>query len=238
MFLNYGIVEVNLFIMFLCISKETLSATAEIFEIITPITLMVWFFHSRWVAEKLAYYKTVSGLYGGFVNETINKSKDMLRYDGGLLMEIFTVDDNGYFRGQFEYFEEEVTLGGSVATKRSVYAGIQSFYGRLDFEWEFIGNTANPLLWKTNRIYRGELKIVGRLDWLTEDESSNLKGVYSILHHRESGVIEFTLKTLKNADTKLPPHFILFLKSNHALDAYTNVTITMKEPYYKREVGL
>jgi len=95
--------------MLLCIDKETLSTAAEIFEIITPVTLLCWFFHSRWESGKHAYYKEFVGIYGGFVNETINKSNDTTRYDGGLMMEVFDVDDNGYFRGNLSIMKKRLS---------------------------------------------------------------------------------------------------------------------------------
>jgi len=87
------------------------------------------------------------------------------------------------------------------------------------------------LLWKTNQIYQGELKTVNRLDQLTDDENSTLERIYAIKHYRESGVIDFALRRINNSNFGLPQHFVLFLKSGHSLDPYTNVNKIFKEPY-------
>ena len=150
-------------------------------------------------------------------------------------MEIFDIDANGYFRGQFEYYEREITLGkvgGPDATERPINTSINFFYGRLEFRWNLRFKKPNPLLWKTNRMYGGKLKTVDRLDRLTEDENITLERIYEITHYRESGVIEFTLDRVNQSHFDLPRRFTLFIKSKHLLDPYTNVDKLFKQPYY------
>jgi hypothetical protein len=37
--------------------------------------------------------KEIVGKYGGFITDTVNKSLENIRYDGGLTMEIYDIDD-------------------------------------------------------------------------------------------------------------------------------------------------
>jgi hypothetical protein len=213
--------------MLLSIDKETLSTFAEIFEISTPVTLLGWFLHSRHEEAKRAYYKEIVGQYGGFVNETINKPIKGKRFDGGVTMEIFDIDDNGYFRGQFEYYENEITLGevgGRPATERPVHESVSFFYGKLRFRWNYrIFKNRNPLLWKSNRLYKGDLRIVHRFDSLNVSEEATLECIYTIIHHRESRVVEFVEKKVFKESFQRPKQFTLFKELQTMLDPYTNV---------------
>src|ERR1700735_51321 len=96
----------------ICIdARELLSIAAEFFECFVPVVLFCWFWYARWDKLKSEYLKELPGLYGGWVTDTVNKSTNAIRYDAGLTMDIFDIDHNGYFRGQFDYIEKEVTLG-------------------------------------------------------------------------------------------------------------------------------
>lgn len=224
--------------MFLFIEKEYLTTTAEIFEIITPLTLFCWFFHIRWENSKDAYFRDFVGQYGAFIQETINQSTERVRYDGGLIMDIFDIDREGNFRGQFEYYENEVVLGqvgGASATERPVNSSVNFFYGKLHFRWNFrFYKRRSPILWKTNRQYKGKLITVDRLDRLTENENETLERIYGITHHRESMVIEFDECYVNKKNYDLPKHFTLLKKSNHLLDPHTNVEKIFKEAIFQR----
>jgi hypothetical protein len=220
----------------LCIlNSETLEFSAEVFEILTPIVLFFWFFYSRWTKSKTEYFKEIAGNYGAFIPGVTRAPLEGKTYMSGMTMKIFDIDNNGYFRGQFDYYEEETTpgwVGGPNATSQIVQSSINFITGRLSFKWNLSPfKKRNPLLWKTNRIYNGEMTTVDRLDLLAETEDMLLERVYNIKHHRESRVIEFTLERVNKQNHNLPSKFILLKSFDHLLDPYKNVDLLFRLHY-------
>ncbi len=210
-------------------NKECLEFYSHIFEIITPIVLFFWFLYSRRSNFKKEYFKEITGFYGGFISNTVNKSAGNIRFDGGITLEIFDIDDNGYFRGQFNYTEEKVVMGNGPATTNLATASVNFFTGRLFYHLNFaFYRKRNPLLWNSNRIYNGEMYTVMRLDFMTDNEDNVLKSVYKIAHHRESRVMEFNVNKINNQPSALPKSFVLFKSYNHMMDPYKNVKATLE----------
>jgi hypothetical protein len=218
--------------------KEALSITAEAFEILTPIVLFFWFLHTRKQHAKESLFKELIGFYGGWVSNTTNQSDEQNRFEGGLMLQIFDIDENGYFRGEFEYYEKQIQFQNSLPgfTARIVSASLKFYYGKLKFKWNYKLAKPNPLLYSTNRTYIGELKVIDRLDKISEDESSRLEAVYNFKYFREACVLNLIQKGLLKKDVRLPSRFTLMKKSPHQLDPYTNIDNTFKAPYYRREI--
>lgn len=210
-------------------SKDSLEIYSQIFEIATPIVLFFWFLYSRRNNFQKEYFKEIVGLYGGFISNTVNKSEGNIRFDGGITMEIFDIDDNGYFRGQFTYTEQKVVMGNGPASINLATASINFFTGRLFYHWNLaFYKKRNPLLWNTNRLYKGEMYTVMRLDFQTNDENEVLESVYKITHHRESRVIEFIENRVNKKTNPLPKSFALLKSYNHLLDPYKNVKSSLE----------
>ncbi|HEX4375387.1 MAG TPA: hypothetical protein VHZ50_18930 [Puia sp.] len=171
----------------------------------TPLVLFIWFLHSRWTIQKLEYYKDIPGSYGGFVTDTVNTPEKFKRYDGGVTMEILEIDSNGYFRGEFQYTENEILMDKPAATERKVLASINFFTGKISYRWNLkFWRFRNPMLWKTNRIHNGNMYVVSRLDIQTENVKDILQRVYYIIHYRESKLFEFNQKEILVENSRLP----------------------------------
>jgi hypothetical protein len=222
--------------MFQYCSKEFLETAAQIFEILTPILIFFWFLISRKSKLKTEYSNEFIGSYGGFVNNTVNSDTTQIRYDGGIIMEIIQIDSNGYFKGEFIYSEDKIILGkvgGPPAIRQRALTSINFAIGKLEYTWNYkFWKKRNPILWKTNRIYNGELHIIERFDKLITDEKEILQRTYSMLYHRESGVIVFSeINANTNHQKLLPDSFTLLKKTNTLLDPYTNVKMIFQNPY-------
>jgi hypothetical protein len=95
-----------------CEPKSLLELFAEFFEICTPIVLLSWFIFNRRRMAKSECFKELVGSFGGFVNDTVNKAvSNKERYDGGIVMDIISFDNNGYFNAEFLYAENKSIMG-------------------------------------------------------------------------------------------------------------------------------
>ena len=114
-------------------SEHTLlESLSQIFSLATPIILFIWFCytqHQRYLAN---YCKELEGIYAGFVNTSRN-TPDLKGLQAGIIMNIRDVDNKGFFKGEIEYGEVNLTIQNNVpinflqlfpAVSRKLFKGI------------------------------------------------------------------------------------------------------------------
>ncbi len=192
----------------MCFTIEQISA---IIGIITPIVLLFWFLYT----QKQGFNAEFIGIYAGYMEST-EKDDPKDRIDSGLIMNRDIVS-SGYFRGELDY-------PANIASESSetfLTDGIYSFYGIISYLIK-----KDPLKPKENRIYKGKLFIVDRLDIDFEKQKIEdfVKAEYNFTLLREMRAIKFILKYCKEDwSSQLPQKFILHKSLKLGFEPYKNV---------------
>lgn len=107
-------------------------------------------------------------------------------------MNIRETDDKGYFKGEFDFAETFTETAGNKVGFRNIRDGIFTFMGEMKFEI-YIDKKRHLFKSKENRVYKGKLYIVDRLDFQFENYSFEdyLSAEYEIKHYRESRSLNF-----------------------------------------------
>lgn len=203
--------------MFLCITLEKLSA---LFGIITPPILLFWFYHTR----KQNFNNEFLGIYAGYMNnENIPNTQKTI--ESGLIMNIRDISGGGFFRGEFDYRKNISTIYDDVMSQDGIY----TFYGKINYRFYFpkVRHLLKP---KQNRIYKGKLTIVMRLDFQLETQSIEQfsQEEYKFDYYRELRVLKF-LQTAssKNQSNNIPKEFLLHKGLGLNFEPYKNVKETI-----------
>lgn len=197
----------------------TLSDLANILSIGTPVILFIWFLYSRKGDLAKAYFEEVAGIYAGYTQNFVKPYEGS--FQSGIILNIKDVQSNGFFTGNIDSRQIDIKEN---AKHPVVSTGIFSFYGRIKHRFSFKLKT-HPFNPKRNRIYKGVIYVVHRLDINIENQTINtyLRAEYNMVHYRESGVIKFTLKKKHSELLHLPTKFILHKKRGLTFEPYTNV---------------
>lgn len=210
--------------MLLCFQLWTLEQFSAAISIATPFILLMWFYYSQKQSLSKNYFDQVDGIYAGFTTP-ISKLEDMKGVSAGIIMNIRDTDDNGYIKGEFDFGEIQTIIENDKLIFRSLRAGIHTFLGKLDFKI-YKNKTRHPFRPEENRIYRGKLYIVDRLDFSFENYKIDtyLRAEYDIVHYREMQTMKFSLKKkYKNEGADFPATFTLYKKMGTSFEPYINV---------------
>jgi hypothetical protein len=210
--------------MLLCVTIITLDQISDIISIATPIILFIWFYYSQKQTLSKNYFDQIDGIYAGFT-EPISKIEDKRGVYSGIIMNIRDTDDKGYFKGEFDFGETKTDIVNDQLEFRNLRDGIHTFIGKLNFKF-YKDKTRHPFKPSENRIYKGTLYIVDRLDFSFNDYKieTYLSAEYDIIHYREMQALVFTLKKIHKSDGRdLPQTFTLHKKMGFNFEPYSNV---------------
>jgi hypothetical protein len=210
--------------MTLCFQGWTLENISSAISIATPIILLLWFYYSQRQTLSKSYFDQIDGIYGGFT-EPISQLEDTKGLNSGIIMNIRDTDDKGYFKGEFDFAEAITKVENDRLLFKNVRDGVHTFLGKLNFEI-YRDKARHPFKPEENRIYKGTLYIVDRLDFAFENYKIDtyLRAEYDILHYREMQTLKFTLKKLhKTGEPALPTSFVLYKKMGVSFEPYKNV---------------
>lgn len=199
------------------ISWTTIEHWSLIVGIFTPIVLLWWFFY----LQKQSYYEELLGIFAGYTDPSnrIDVVKDGT-VNSGLIMNFRDVT-NGFYRGEFD-FRENLRI---MYEEHFLSDGVDSFYCKMNYKIYLI-KSRNPLKPEENRIYRGTLYIVQRLDIDFENKKIGefLVAEYDVKHFREMRVLKFTLKKIQKEEfLRTPKSFILHKSLGLGFEPYKNV---------------
>lgn len=196
----------------------SLDEVSQIFSIATPIILFCWFLFARKNKFKQEYLKEIPGKYGGWYRNEMVTGK--YTEQGGVTLEIFQIDSNGNFKGQFSQSGNSEDKRPTIPIKSEVHATVFCA-GKLKHSWNLKPFRKRGFLEKgDNRIYYGELYAISRLDVAPKKKEEIIDKTYAVTHYRESGILAFKLKYQKNWDHHLPLLFDLFKSFDHMMDPY------------------
>lgn len=207
--------------MLIC-SEWTLERISAGITIATPVILLIWFYYSQKQTLSRNYFSEIDGIYAGFT-DPISAAPPNGSIYGGIILKIRDVNANGYFKGEFEFGEIESL--GNRPEDRNLINGIHSFYGKIDFGL-YINKTRHPFKPNDNRIYRGKLYIVDRLDFSFENYKIDdyLCSEYELIHYREMQTIKFSLsKNYKKNSLNIPQSFVLYKSAGFKFEPYSSV---------------
>ena len=162
---------------------------------------------------------------GAAVSLMLALAPDTRVMHAGIIMNIRSVDSRGFFKGDFDYAETESYTQGDQHVFGLITDGVYSFYGDFDFEI-YRSKKRNPFKLKENRIYKGNLYIVDRMDFKLEDYKLEdyLIAEFSAIHYREMETIKFKLnKVHRKGSQKFPDEFVLYRSSGLNFEPYKNL---------------
>jgi len=203
---------------------NSLKEVSDIISIVTPLILLIWFYYSQKQRLSKSYFSEIDGLYAGFT-EPISTIEDKTGINSGIIMNIRDTDDSGFFKGEFDFAENQIKLINDNILTRNIRDGIHTFFGKLDFKL-YISKSRHPFRLRENRVYNGSLYIVDRLDFSFDNYKIEdyLCAEYKIKHFREMQTLKFILKKVYRKDRpELPKEFILYKKMGASFEPYKNV---------------
>ena len=203
------------------LNLEQISAAISI---ATPIILLTWFYYSQRQMLSKNYFSEIDGIYAGFT-EPISRLENTNGLYSGIIMNIRDTDDKGYFKGDFDFGETQSEIIDNKIEFKSIIDGIQTFIGKVNFSI-YRDKARHPFHPEENRIYKGTLYIVDRLDFSFDNYKIEdyLCAEYDIEHYREMQTMKFTLRKLHRQDRpELPEAFTLYKKMGASFEPYKNV---------------
>jgi hypothetical protein len=209
----------------ICSSTFGLSDISDLISILTPLVLLLWFYYSqRQILTNNYFFEVAKGIYAGF---TTPKSQPLHngQVHSGIIMNIRSVDSRGFFKGDFDYAETESYTHGGQHLFGLITDGVYSFFGDLNFE-VYRNKKRHPFKLAENRIYKGNLYIVDRMDFNLENYKIEdyLIADYSVVHYREMEAMKFKLrKVYKPGSQKFPDEFVVFKSSGLNFEPYKNL---------------
>ena len=144
-------------------------------------------------------------------------------------MNIRDIDNKGFFKGEFDFGETEMTRQNERPIAINLRDGIFTFLGKLNHRL-LRNKTRHPFKPEENRQYLGKLFIVDRLDFSFSDYKIEdyLSAEYDIVHYREMQTMKFTLSKVYKADRpELPKTFTLYKSAGFDFEPYKNVKQTV-----------
>ncbi len=199
-----------------CLPHWSIEKLSAIFGIATPIILLFWFLYTQRQTLSKRYFSKINGVYAGFTKQITNAEDNNV--NSGIILNIRDTDDNGFFKGELDF--KEVRNQSDV-----LLSGLYTFLGKLDFDL-YMDKKRHPFKPSENRIYRGRLYIVDRLDFLFDQYKieNYLSAEYDIVYYREMETLKFSLrKNYKESKISLPNHFTLYKSMGFNFEPYKNV---------------
>jgi len=190
-----------------------------IIAIFTPIVLLYWFVF----IQKQNYFNEILGIFAGYTDPS-DKTKAIVkeegRFNSGVIMNFRDVS-NGYYRGEFD-FRENIS---NSEEDRLLSDGFHCFYCKMNYKVYLI-KKRNPLDIKKNRVYKGKLYILNRLDFDFGNQKIDdfLVAEYDVIHYREMRTLQLTLSQVhKEEFLRTPKSFKLHQSLGLGFEPYKNV---------------
>lgn len=179
---------------------------SDIVSLLTPIILLFWFYYSQIQTFSKNYYSEIVGTYSDFSIPVAIKSTDRSTAYAGFIMDIYEIDNNGYFRGEMIYGETESTGSGVIGKVAATF----QFYGKLNYEFYF-KKSRYPFHKRDNSKYFGKLYLVDHLSVSHDGKIPDdfLAFEYNIFHYREMKVFSLSVSKICRENPKLPEKFSL-----------------------------
>ena len=212
-----------------CCIGLSIEKVSALVGIITPAVLLYWFYHSQKQIHSKSYYSEIGGIYAAFTQPRILAQPNE-RVSAGLIMNIRSTDDSGYFIGEFDYSEVVMSVVRGEPSRKMLRDGFSSFLGKLDYSLPinelFSTNVRHPFKLEENRVYSGKLFVLDRLDFSLENFNVEkyIIAEYDVTHYREMRILKFTLNSIKKTTgSDLPNTFILYKSFGFSFEPYKSV---------------
>jgi hypothetical protein len=174
------------------------------------------------------YFGEIPGIYGGYTVPTILAEEGTTVYAGAIL-SIKSINSDGFFIGEFDYGERN----GSLPEPQLIQS-INTFYGKINYSVTF-KKSVHPLKPETNRIYKGKVYVVDRLDipFKISTIESFMTHEFDLIHYREMGVLELTFfKEYRKGAFDYPQSLILQKSKGVGFEPYQ----TLKDTVFGKHV--
>lgn len=210
--------------MELCEQIFGLEDWSNLVSIVTPVILLFWFYYSQKQNLSKDYLKEVEGIYAGFTKPIATPNNGGQMYSG-VIMNIRSVDNKGFFKGDFDFAEtESCTINGQHRFNQ-LNDGVYSFFGDTRFRIHF-NKKRHPFKTKENRTYKGRFFVVAHMSFPLDNTKFEdyLIAEYDVLHFRERESIKLTIKKVygKGSQT-LPTEILLHKSSGLNFEPYKNL---------------
>lgn len=201
----------------------TLEDVGNIIGVFTPFILLIWFYYSQKRILSKSYFDQIDGIYAGYTTPTVKIEGKFIK--AGLIFNIRDTDDSGYFKGELDYAELEHGTTNQEYHSNKVIEAIYTLFGKMEFKI-YNDKIRHPFKPEENRVYKGTLTIVDRLDFQFEDYKieNYVSAEYLIEHYREMQTMKFTLIKKHRPDfVHLPDTFTLYKSMGFEFEPYTSV---------------
>lgn len=190
----------------------------------TPIILITWFYYSQKQTLSKSYFNSIDGTYAGYTQPTLDKPEDKF-LEAGIIFHIRDTNESGYFIGELEYKEIWKWSANHQFYSQSAIEASNTFLGKINFE-VYRDKMRHPFKPPENRIYKGILTIVDRLDFQFESYKIEdyVSAEYNIDHYREMQTMKFTLiKKNRPEFVHLPNSFTLYKSLGFDFEPYSSL---------------
>ncbi|MGV3686185.1 MAG: hypothetical protein ACO1NS_11200 [Daejeonella sp.] len=204
-----------------------LSDVSDALGILTPPILLFWFYYSQKLTLSKNYFDEIDGVYAGFA-KPVGPFSQNKGVHAGFIMNIVETNTNGYFKGSFDYGENQYLTQEFTPKYDLVRSGAFTFFGKIDYKM-YKDKSRHPYNLNENRTYQGILYIVDRLDFPDEfNIEMYVKMEYRITHFREMQTFKFELiKDSPLNSFELPKSFTLYKRTGVVFEPYENVKIAV-----------
>lgn len=183
---------------------KSIEIIANILSIATPVILLIWFLYMSWQQNSKNLYDEVRGDYAGLISSEETSDGISPTY-GGIILRIVNINSDGYFKGEFDF--------GESKDLKILSDGNYVFIGKVNYCF-YINRIRVPFVKKENRVYRGKLYVVERLDTpagqINQEELSNFE--YDFTYYREIQQIQLDKLVIKSTVNQNIPSQILLSK--------------------------
>jgi hypothetical protein len=210
--------------MELCGHTFGLEDWSNLISIVTPVILLFWFYYSLKQNLSKDYFKEVDGIYAGFTTPIATPNNGGQMYSG-VIMNIRTVDNKGFYKGDFDFAEtESCTINGQHMFNQ-LNDGVYSFFGDTRFRLHF-DKKRHPFRTNENRTYKGSLFVVAHMSLPLDNTKLEdyLIAEYNVIHFRERESIKLTIKKIHRTGAQtLPTEILLHKSSGLTFEPYKNL---------------
>jgi hypothetical protein len=210
--------------MELCGQTFKLEDLSNLISIVTPVILFIWFYYAQKQSLSKDYFEEIEGIYAGFTTPIATPNNGGRMYSG-VIMNIRSVDNKGFYKGEFDFAEtESCTINGQHIFNQ-LNDGVYSFFGESRFKLH-IDKKRHPFRTKENRTYKGNLFVVVHLSLPLDDTKLDevIIAEYDVIHFRERESLKLTRKKVHNKnEPTLPIEILLHKSSKLNFEPYQNL---------------
>jgi hypothetical protein len=200
--------------MEICGQTFGLEDWSNLISLVTPVILFIWFYYSQKQSLSKDYFGEIEGIYAGFTTPIVTPNHGGQMYSG-VIMNIRTVDNKGFYKGEFDFAETESCTINGQHTFNQLNDGVYSFFGESRFRLH-IDKKRHPFRTEENRTYKGNLFVVAHLSFPLDETKLEdyLIAEYNVIHFRERESLKLTIKKVHRTGAQTLPKEILLHKSS------------------------